>query len=118
VRLVGYVEVDDLPLVYNLAQGFIFPSRYEGFGLPPLEAMACGIPVICSNAASLTEVVGDAALLVAPNDVEALARAIVQLAGDPHLRVDLRERGLKQASKFSWERTARETVKVYEEVVK
>ena len=95
---------------------FVFPSRYEGFGLPVLEAMACGCPVVCSNASSLPEVAGDAAILIDPADTSALRRQMDRVLTEPTLREGLRARGLRQAAQFSWERTARETVKVYERV--
>ena len=111
--LTGYVRDEDLPALYAAATAFIFPSLYEGFGLPPLEAMACGTPVICSNSSSLPEVVGDAALLCDPTDELALADALIRIVSDTDLQNMLRERGLKQAAKFSWERTAKETLAVY-----
>ncbi|MBM3135601.1 MAG: glycosyltransferase family 4 protein, partial [Chloroflexi bacterium] len=98
------------------ASVFVFPSLYEGFGLPPLEAMACGTPVVCSNASSLPEVCGEAALLVEPMDVQGLAQAMERVLSDEPLRATLRARGLAQAAKFSWERAARETLAVYREV--
>lgn len=104
---------DDLAYFYNLASLFVFPSLFEGFGLPPLEAMACGTPVVCSRAASLPEVVGDAALLVDPSDIDALAGAIRSMLSDESLRNDFREKGLKRAARFTWERTAMETIQVY-----
>ncbi len=116
IRLLEYVPDEKMPLIYSLARVFVFPSRYEGFGLPPLEAMACGTPVVSSNAASLPEVIGDAGVLIPPNDIDAFARAIVQAINDANLRVELRERGLRQAQKFSWTRTAQETVTVYREL--
>ena len=114
VILPGYVADDDLPAVYSAATLFVFPSLYEGFGLPPLESMACGTPVICSDAASLPEVVGDAARLVNPEDVEALRAALQELWGDPDLRSELRERGLARSVQFSWKRAAQETLRVYD----
>jgi glycosyltransferase involved in cell wall biosynthesis len=114
VRFLDYVSSEDLPLLYNLARAFVFPSRYEGFGLTPLEAMACGTPVICSNASSLPEVVGSAGVLIPPGDIEGFARAIVQVTGHEEIRVALRAKGLRQAHAFSWERAAMETVQVYE----
>lgn len=117
VVFTGYVPDEDLVLLYNAADLFVFPSLYEGFGLPVLEAMACGTAVISSNAASLPEVAGDAAILVDPYDVEGLARAIVQVISDAQLRRSLAERGLSRASQFSWEETARRTRHLYEEVL-
>lgn len=116
VRFLDYVADAQMPALYNLARALVFPSRYEGFGLPPLEAMACDTPVICSNAASLPEVVGDAGVLLAPDDVDGFAQAMVRLARDESWRNELRDRGLRQAQKFSWERTVREMVKVYAQV--
>ena len=116
VRFLGYVPDDDLPPLLNGALLFVYPSLYEGFGLPPLEAMACGTPVVASNTSSLPEVVGDAALTVDPYDVEGLTKAMEQLLTDQELRNEMRTRGLARAKLFSWERTARETLKVYEEV--
>jgi glycosyltransferase involved in cell wall biosynthesis len=95
---------------------FAFPSLYEGFGLPVLEAMACGTPVICSNTSSLPEVAGEAALQIAPKDVPAWAQALEQLGSNIPLRASLRERGLKQAARFTWENTARQTYTLYQEV--
>ncbi len=104
----------DEPLseAYRGAVAFVFPSLYEGFGLPPLEAMACGVPVLTSKVCSLPEVVGDAALLVNPIDVEEVADAIKRLVQDPPLRARLQERGLARASLFSWNETARRTSSV------
>lgn len=117
VILVKHVPDEDLACFYNLAALFVFPSLMEGFGLPPLEAMACGAPVVCSHAASLPEVVGDAALLVDPTDVGGLAHALARVLSDAALREDLRARGLARAQQFTWERTARETIAVYEQVM-
>jgi len=111
-----YVPEGDLPALLSGARLFVFPSLYEGFGLPVLEAIACGTPVVCSNASSLPEVVGDAAVLVDPMDVEGLAMAIERVLGDEELRAKLIERGFEQAKKFSWERCARETLDVLESV--
>ncbi len=113
VRFTGYAAGDELALWYSAATLFVYPSLYEGFGLPLLEAMACRTPVISSNASSLPEVAGDAALLIDPRDVDALASAIDRLAHDPMLCADLAGRGLERAHQFSWARTARETVEVY-----
>ncbi|MBN2148903.1 MAG: glycosyltransferase family 4 protein [Anaerolineales bacterium] len=106
----------DLVTLYSFADLFVFPSLFEGFGMPPLEAMACGAPVICSNAASLPEVVGDAAITIDPYDVEAWASAIVRVLNDSSLRTDLSKRGLEHAGQFTWERHARETTAVYQEL--
>jgi glycosyltransferase involved in cell wall biosynthesis len=117
VRFLPDVADDDLPALLSGALCFVFPSLHEGFGLPPLEAMACGTPVIASNRTSLPEVVGDAGLLVDP-EPEALAAAIGLLIGDAGLRLALRERGLERAAAFSWTRTATETLPVYREVAR
>ena len=113
----GYLQDDGLVRLYGSARCFVYPSLYEGFGLPPLEAMACGTPVISSNRASLPEVVGGAALLVAPDDVQAIADAIFRVTTDDQLAVDLGRRGLERSSKFTWQRCAKETVAVYEEAL-
>jgi alpha-1,3-rhamnosyl/mannosyltransferase len=113
VRFLGPVAEADLPALYSGATLFAFPSLYEGFGLPVLEALACGAPVVCSNTSSLPEVAGEAALLVDPLDENALAGAIDRLWRDDELRQELRKRGLCQPARFSWERTARETLAVY-----
>jgi glycosyltransferase involved in cell wall biosynthesis len=109
----GYISPDELPLWYNAAELFVYPSLYEGFGLPPLEAMACGTPVITSNVSSLPEVVGKAGLIVDPMDSEGLAEAMNQVLGNGTLRQSMRERGLARAGRFSWAKAARETVGVY-----
>lgn len=112
----GYVDTADLPALYSAAVVFVYPSLYEGFGLPPLEAMACGTPVISSNAASLPEVVGDAALTVDPGDTEALAQALNTVLTNPGLQRELQARGLRRAAQFSWTRCAAETLEIYREV--
>jgi glycosyltransferase involved in cell wall biosynthesis len=118
VRFVGWVAEEDKPALYSGAACFVYPSLYEGFGLPPLEAMACGAPVIASNASSLPEVVGDAGLLVAPQDVDALAEAMIAVLSDEELRASLRQKGAARAKRFSWEKTARETLGVYERLIR
>jgi glycosyltransferase involved in cell wall biosynthesis len=110
----GYVDDADLPALYSAAALFVYPSLYEGFGLPPLEAMACGTPVISSNAASLPEVVGDAALLIGPTDTAALAQALRTVLTQPSLHADLRRRGFERAAQFSWRRCATETLGAYQ----
>ena len=109
----GYVPDDARPALINGARGFVYPSLYEGFGLPVLEAMACGVPVLASNVASLPEVVGDAGVLVDPHDVDAIARGMARLWHDDALRRDLSIRGIERARAFSWERTASQTLGVY-----
>jgi glycosyltransferase involved in cell wall biosynthesis len=113
VRFTGYVEDADLPALYAGATTFVFPSLYEGFGLPPLEAMACGAPVLCANTSSLPEVVGDAALTVDPTDTDALRTSLRRMLRNADLRAELRTRGLERAAQFSWKRAARETLAVY-----
>jgi glycosyltransferase involved in cell wall biosynthesis len=117
VHFTDYIPDEELPGLYNLAEVFAFPSRYEGFGLPPLEAMACGVPVVSSNAASLPEVIGDAGLLVPPDDPDALAAALRRVLSDADLRAELRARGWRQAARFTWDETARRTLAVYESVL-
>ncbi len=106
VHVLGFVADEDLPALYRQAAVFAFPSLYEGFGLPPLEAMACGTPVVASNASSIPEAVGDAGLLIDPLDVRALTHALDRLLTDTNLRQDLRTRGLGRATEFTWARTA------------
>jgi glycosyltransferase involved in cell wall biosynthesis len=113
VTFTGWVPEGDKPALLSGATAFVFPSLYEGFGLPPLEAMACGTPVIASNHSSLPEVVGEGGILVEPADVEALAEAMGVLWIDDALRAELRQRALAQADKFSWKQTAQETLAVY-----
>jgi glycosyltransferase involved in cell wall biosynthesis len=112
VRLTGYVEDADLPVLYSGAEAFIYPSLYEGFGLPVLEAMSCGTPVICSRTTSLPEVAGDAALLVDPCDAESIADAISRLLTDAELRREFRAQGLERAKHFSWDQAATATADV------
>jgi glycosyltransferase involved in cell wall biosynthesis len=112
VRVLGFVDDTDLPALYRHAVAFAFPSLYEGFGLPVLEAMACGVPVVCSDTSSLPEVVGDAALLVDPLDTDALAGALVRLLSDGDLRHRLVRRGLAQAATFTWQKPARELLSI------
>ena len=116
VVFTGWVPEEDKPALYSGARALIFPSLYEGFGLPPLEALACGTPVITSNRGSLPEIVGDGGLLLEPDDVEGLAGAMEKLLNDDTLWGDLREKGLAHAARFSWEKTARKTLAVYREI--
>lgn len=117
VRLLGYLPQDDLASLYAGARLFLYPSIYEGFGLPPLEAMACGVPVIVSRRASLPELVGDAAILVEPDDVSGIASSIVELVEDSQRREDLARAGLARARELTWRRCALETIAVYEKLV-
>jgi len=115
VRFLGFVPLETLRCFYQAAAAFVFPSRYEGFGLPPLEAMACGTPVVTSNVSSLPEVVGDAAVLVNPENVFDIVRGIREVLLDAPLRADLIRRGREQAARFSWARTARQVLEIYQE---
>ncbi len=110
----GYLDNEELPLWYNGASLFVYPSLYEGFGLPPAEAMACGVPTIVANSSSLPEVVGDAGLLVAPDDVAALGDAMAAILSSPLLAARLGEAGRERSRRFSWRRTAEQTLAVYE----
>jgi glycosyltransferase involved in cell wall biosynthesis len=118
VRFLGHVPDADLPLLYGAAEAFVFPSLYEGFGLPVLEAMACGTPVVASTRGSLPEVAGDAAVLVDPDRPESLAEGIARVVGDPALREECRDRGLRRARAFSWRRTAEATLDVYRQAAR
>jgi glycosyltransferase involved in cell wall biosynthesis len=113
----GTVTDDDIPALYNAVDLLLFPSLYEGFGWPPLEAMASGTPVVCSRAGSLDEVVSDAALTADPEDVEALAWHVAAVLTDAKLRGTLVERGLERASQFSWDRAAAEMIAFYRDVI-
>lgn len=117
VIFLGQVPERDLPALYCGAALFVLPSLYEGFGLPLLEAMACGVPVISSSISSLSEIAGRAAVTVDPMDVSQLARALEEVWGNSDLRVSMRQEGLKQAAHFSWERTAKETLMVYHQTL-
>jgi glycosyltransferase involved in cell wall biosynthesis len=116
VRFLGYVADDQLAILYRLASVFVFPSLYEGFGLPPLEAMASGTPVVASNVSSLPEVVGDAAVLVNPYDVDAIVDGLRQVLTDPVLAADMSRKGIDRAREFSWERSVAKTWAVYQTI--
>ena len=116
VRFLGYQPDDTLAILYRIASVFAFPSLYEGFGLPPLEAMACGTPVVTSNVSSLPEVTGGAAVLVDPHDVGSIADGIAQVLDNPGLAAEMRQKGLERARHFSWERSVARTKGVYQEV--
>jgi glycosyltransferase involved in cell wall biosynthesis len=113
VRFPGYVGDDDLVRLYQQATALVFPSRFEGFGLPPLEAMACGTPVVTSTGGAIPEVVGDAALLVQPRDVQQLANAIGRVMTNEKLRASLRRRGLERVQAFTWRRAALQILDLY-----
>ncbi len=118
IHFLGYVPIEELPFFYNAATGLIFPSLFEGFGLPPLEAMACGCPIICSNVSSMPEVCGDAAVYFNPFNLEDLENAIKLIIKEPTIRKDFIERGLIRAKEFSWEITSKKTAKVILEFFK
>ena len=115
VRFLGFVPIETLRVFYQAAEVFVFPSLYEGFGLPPLEAMAQGTPVVTSNVSSLPEVVGDAAVLVHPENVFDIARGVQQVLLDPDLREELRRRGHRQFARYSWERSILQVLEIYAE---
>lgn len=117
VRFIGKVPEEDLPALYTMAKVFVFPSLYEGFGLPPLEAMACGTPVVSSTATSLPEVVGDAGVQTDPYDPGAIAGALDKVLSSKALQSELREKGFKRAAQFSWLECAKMTVQVYREAL-
>ena len=117
VRFLGFIPIDVLRIFYDEAQVFVFPSLYEGFGLPPLEAMAHGTPVVTSNVSSLPEVVGNSAVLVNPENVFEIMRALHRVLTDPILRDRLKDRGYLQVAKYSWDTSVRRTMGVYREVV-
>jgi len=116
VRFLGFVPIDTLRCLYQSAQAFVFPSLYEGFGLPPLEAMSCGAPVVASNVSALPEVIGDAAIVVNPENVFDIARGIRDVLLDPEVRRRAVARGYEQSRRFSWERTASQVLETYGEV--
>jgi glycosyltransferase involved in cell wall biosynthesis len=115
VIFLGYIPDQDVIKFYNAADLFVFPSLYEGFGLPPLEAMACGSPVITSNTSSLPEVVGDAGIILDPNDCDAFADSMYEILTNDAIKIEMSNKSLKRAELFTWEKTANETWKVYEE---
>jgi glycosyltransferase involved in cell wall biosynthesis len=116
IHWAGQIDEADKPAVYRGAQTFVFPSRYEGFGLPPLEAMACGTPVVASNSSSLPEVIGDAGFAIDPDDDRQMGGSIIATVVQEELAADLKQKGLAQAANFSWEKTATETLMIYSRV--
>jgi glycosyltransferase involved in cell wall biosynthesis len=113
IVLAGFVPDDELAALYSGATAFVYPSLYEGFGLPPLEAMTCGVPVIASNTSSLPEVVGEAGILLDPHDADGLSQAMLALYRDGRLRAELAARSLARAECFGWERFTRRTLDAY-----
>jgi glycosyltransferase involved in cell wall biosynthesis len=118
ILFTGYVSREELSVLYSGANCFVFTSLYEGFGLPILEAMKCGCPVLTSNISSMPEVAGEAGILVNPLEVKDIARGIIEVIRDKEIREALRKKGFEQVKKFSWEKAARETLKLYEKAVK
>jgi len=116
IYFTGFIDESDKPTLYRSALAFVFPSRYEGFGLPPLEAMACGTPVICCRTASLPEVIGEGGVLVATGDGAGIANALLELAANPELRDNMSHKAIRQAARFSWTQTARETLAAYRDL--
>jgi len=117
ILFLGVVMDEELPLLYNCADIFVYPSLYEGFGLPPLEAMACGIPVITSNISSLPEVIGDAGIMVDPTDVTSLCENMYNLLKDRELWYHMSNRGLERSKLFSWDNTAKKILDIYDEAL-
>ena len=118
VKWIGFVDEEDKAVLYRNAETFVFPSRYEGFGLPPLEALASGCPVVSSNASSLPEVIGGAGFAIDPDDERNMAGAIISTIMQDSMAAELRQKGPEQAAKFSWEATAQETLQVYDRVLR
>jgi glycosyltransferase involved in cell wall biosynthesis len=116
ILFVGYVPEEDLPALYTAAKCFVYPSYFEGFGIPTLEAMRCGTPTITSNRTCFPEIIGDAGLMVDPFDERAIQEGMVRVLGDEKLRRELSEKGTKRASRFDWKETAQQTLKVYDRV--
>jgi glycosyltransferase involved in cell wall biosynthesis len=117
VQFIGYVDEAHKPALLRGAACTVFPSRYEGFGLPVLEALACGTPMVTSNTSSLPELLGDAGFAIDPDDVDGLAGAILACLVDEPLAAELRRRGPEQAARFSWKQTAQQTLAAYAEIV-
>ncbi len=118
IKFLGYIEESEKPILYNLAKVFVYPSFYEGFGLPVLEAMNCGCPVITSASSSLPEVTGNSALLVNPYKINELAEALSQVLNDENLIDLLKGRGLVRAKNFSWEKSSRKLLSIFQEIKK
>jgi glycosyltransferase involved in cell wall biosynthesis len=116
VRFLGFQPMETLAAFYRLARAFVFPSLYEGFGLPPLEAMACGTPVVTSNVSSLPEIAGGAALLVDPYDTDAIADAMIRAVTDESLRTEMIAKGVRRARDFSWTQSVKKIHEIYMQV--
>ena len=116
VIFTGYVQDEDLPYLYAGASVFVFPSLYEGFGLPPLEAMACGCPVVSSDTSSMPEVIGEGGILLPLNDASLWIKAIGEILSKENIASFYRQKGLQQARKFSWQKTALKTISIYEKI--
>ncbi|GAG67499.1 unnamed protein product, partial [marine sediment metagenome] len=117
ILFIGRVSDKELVQIYNQAEIFVYPSLFEGFGLPPMEAMSCGLPVIASDSSSLKEVVGDAGILVPSEDYREISKQISYILKNEKITEELKEKSLKQAKKFNWEKTARKTLKIYKEIM-
>jgi hypothetical protein len=113
----GFIPLEHLPYLYNGCETFVYPSFYEGFGLPPVEAMACGVPVIASNATSIPEVVGDGAILVDPYNIDELCNSMYKILLDKTLKEDLILRGLVRSSELTWHKTAKDTIIAYNKII-
>lgn len=118
VIFTGFISVSDMPSIYSASKMFVYPSLYEGFGLPPLEAMACGVPTICSDNSSLPEVVGDGAELIDAHDMDSISKAMAKISADEEYTKRLAKRGLQRARQFTWRKTAAETLECYKKVIK
>ena len=116
IIIVDYIKEAELTSLYKKAQAMVYPSLYEGFGLPPLEAMQCGCPVICSNTSSLPEVVGDAGITFCPENVTELKHALYQVLTDKKIRLEMSKKGLEQAQKFSWDKCAKQTINFFKQL--
>ena len=117
VIFTDFIPLNDLPIFYNACEFLVYPSFYEGFGLPPLEAMACGVPVIASNVTSLPEVCRNSAILIEPNDIDELCYSMERVLTDSFLKLTMIERGLSTSNNYSWKNTALNTIKAYESII-
>ena len=118
VLFTDFIPLEDLPIFYNACEFLVYPSFYEGFGLPPLEAMACGVPVISSNVTSIPEVCKNSAILIDPNDIDELSYSMERVLTDSFLKLTMIERGLSTSNNYSWKNTALTTIKAYENIIR